>query len=141
LRKPWPRKSNVLLHVARERVFQGLEHNTRVALCAVVCIARHLAQFTQRLTAAGSWYGERGAKWIIGNYGNTLYNHYYGPISPEWDCMNITQQMGLTAARSVHPGGVMTLFCDGSVQFMDDDVDLEVWRGLATRAQGEVSSQ
>jgi hypothetical protein len=89
----------------------------------------------------GSWYGERGAKWIIGNYGNTLYNHYYAPNSSEWDCMNITQQMGLTTARSFHPGGVTTLFCEGRVQFMTDDVDLEVWRSLATRAQGEVSSR
>jgi len=91
--------------------------------------------------AVGSWYGERGAKWIIGNYGNTLYNHYYAPNSPEWDCMNITQQMGLTAARSFHPGGVTALSCDGSVQFIVDEVNLEVWRSLATRAQGDVSSQ
>ena len=140
MRKPWPRKLNVLLHDARERIFHGLEHR-KGTLCAVVRIARHLAQFTYRLAAAGNSYGERGAKWIIGNYGNTLYNHYYAPNSSEWDCMNITQQMGLTAARSLHPGGVTTLFCDGSVQFIDDDDDLEVWRGLATRAQGEVGSQ
>jgi prepilin-type N-terminal cleavage/methylation domain-containing protein/prepilin-type processing-associated H-X9-DG protein len=86
----------------------------------------------------GSWYGERGAKWIIGNYGNSLYNHFYRPNSSEWDCMNITQQMGLTAARSFHPGGVVTLFCDGSVHFIGDHVTLEVWRALASRANGEV---
>ncbi len=90
--------------------------------------------------SSGSWYGERSAKWIIGNYGNTLYNHYYAPNSSEWDCMNITQQMGLMAARSYHPGGVTTLFCDGSVHFVGDEVDLDVWRGLASRDQGEVSS-
>ena len=26
-------------------------------------------------SAAGTWNQERGAKWIVGNYGNTLYNH------------------------------------------------------------------
>jgi prepilin-type processing-associated H-X9-DG protein len=84
---------------------------------------------------SGNWYAERGAKWIIGNYGNTLYNHFYSPNSKDWDCMNISQQMGLTAARSYHPGGVTTLFCDGSVHFISDSVDLEIWRGLATRAR------
>src|SRR5690606_4180837 len=29
--------------------------------------------------ASGIWFGERGGKWILGNYGNTLYNHYYPP--------------------------------------------------------------
>lgn len=86
----------------------------------------------------GSWYGERSAKWIIGNYGNTLYNHYYAPNSSEWDCMNITQQMGLFSARSSHPGGVAALLCDGSVQFIGDDVDVHVWRSMATRAEAEI---
>lgn len=85
----------------------------------------------------GSWYGERGGKWIIGNYGNTLYNHYYTPNAPQWDCMNITQQMGLLTARSYHPGGVMALLCDGSVQFIDDGIELRLWRALATRAQND----
>jgi len=83
--------------------------------------------------ANGSWYSVRGEKWIIGNYGNTLYNHYFTPNSADPDCMNVTQQMGLTTARSNHPGGVMTLHCDGSVRFCDDSIDVSVWRELATR--------
>lgn len=86
----------------------------------------------------GSWFTQRGEKWIIGNYGNTIYNHYYPPNAPEWDCMNITQQMGLFTARSFHPGGVLVLLCDGSVQFVDQGLDIRVWRGLATIAGGEV---
>jgi prepilin-type N-terminal cleavage/methylation domain-containing protein len=86
---------------------------------------------------SGNWYTERGAKWILGNYGNTLYNHHYPPNAAEWDCMNMTQQKGLLAARSYHPGGVMLLRCDGSVDFATDDVDLAVWRGLSTRAGRE----
>ena len=84
-------------------------------------------------TNAGTWYGERGAKWIIGNYGNTLYNHYYRPNAPEWDCMNITQRFGLMSARSYHPGGVSILRCDGSVELIGDDIELDVWQALATR--------
>jgi prepilin-type N-terminal cleavage/methylation domain-containing protein len=85
-------------------------------------------------TANGSWYGERGAKWIMGNYGNTLYNHFHGPNPGESDCMNITQQFGRLAARSYHPGGVGIVRCDGGAELASDQIDLQVWRALATRA-------
>ena len=85
-------------------------------------------------TNVGTWYGERGAKWIIGNYGNTLYNHYYQPNAAEWDCMNITQRVGLMSARSYHPGGVSILRCDGSVELLSAGIDVKVWRTLATRS-------
>ena len=44
------------------------------------------------------------------------------------------------AARSRHPGGVMTGFADGSVHFVTDEVDLSVWQGMASIAGGEVLS-
>jgi prepilin-type N-terminal cleavage/methylation domain-containing protein/prepilin-type processing-associated H-X9-DG protein len=40
------------------------------------------------------------------------------------------------AARSRHPGGVNAVLCDGSVQFVVDNVDLTVWRAAST-TQGE----
>ncbi len=86
----------------------------------------------------GTWYEARGAKWIIGNYGNTLYNHYLTPNSEDWDCMNLAQQKGYLAARSYHPGGVNVLYCDGSVRFVEDDINWSPWRALATRAGEEI---
>jgi len=88
--------------------------------------------------SSGNCYRERGAKWILGNYGNTLYDHYYSPNASTWDCMNLQQQKALTAARSLHPGGVMTLLCDGSVRFTSNSIDQSLWRALATRQSGEV---
>lgn len=87
---------------------------------------------------SGNCYRERGAKWILGNYGNTLYNHYYSPNDTTWDCMNLQQQKALTSARSLHPGGVTVLLCDGSVRFASDSIDLAVWQAIATRQSGEV---
>jgi prepilin-type processing-associated H-X9-DG protein len=46
---------------------------------------------------------------------------------------------GITA-RSYHSGGVNVLFVDGSTRFINDSIDLSAWRGLATRAGGEVAN-
>jgi prepilin-type N-terminal cleavage/methylation domain-containing protein/prepilin-type processing-associated H-X9-DG protein len=90
---------------------------------------------------AGTWNPERGAKWILGNYGNTLYNHALPPNPPGiWDCMDVRQQKGRLAARSGHPGGVSVLFCDGGVRFVPSGTSAVVWRALATRAGGEVAA-
>lgn len=88
---------------------------------------------------AGTWNPERGAKWILGNYGNTLYNHALPPNAGVWDCMDVWQQKGRLAARSGHPGGVSVLFCDGGVRFVADGTAGVVWQALATRAGGEIA--
>ena len=41
-------------------------------------------------------------------------------------------------ARSYHPRGVQSLLMDGSVQFIADGIELDVWRALSTRNKGEV---
>jgi hypothetical protein len=87
---------------------------------------------------SGNCYRERGAKWVLGNYGNTLYNHYYTPNAATWDCMNLQQQKALSAARSMHPGGVMVLLCDSSVRFASDSIYQSLWRAVATRRTDEV---
>ncbi len=87
----------------------------------------------------GTWNPRRSEQWINGHYGNTLYNHYYTPNQAnKWDCGNASHNKGLTAARSAHTGGVNVLLCDGSVRFFQDGIALATWRGLGTRAGGEV---
>jgi len=44
------------------------------------------------------------------------------------------------AARSRHAGGVQTANCDGSVRFISNNVDLNVWRALSTTDGGETVS-
>ncbi|MGO9915416.1 MAG: DUF1559 domain-containing protein [Isosphaeraceae bacterium] len=43
-------------------------------------------------------------------------------------------------ARSYHPGGVNSLFCDGSVRFIKNSINWMTWRALGTIASGEVVS-
>jgi prepilin-type N-terminal cleavage/methylation domain-containing protein/prepilin-type processing-associated H-X9-DG protein len=89
-------------------------------------------------SGAGVWSARRGAKWIDGHYGNTLYNHYYPPNSTNWDCGNGSHNKGLSTARSYHENGVHTLFADGSVRQLGDSISLYNWRALSTRAGEEV---
>jgi prepilin-type processing-associated H-X9-DG protein len=75
---------------------------------------------------------------INGHYGDTLYNHYFPPNAVEWDCGNAYHNKALTSARSMHSSGVQVMFCDGHLAFIDDGVDLSVWRAFATRSGDEV---
>jgi prepilin-type N-terminal cleavage/methylation domain-containing protein len=90
--------------------------------------------------AAGAWVGQRGAKWLDGHYGNSLYNHYYAPNQATWDCGNGSHNKGLWSARSTHPGGVGLLLCDSSVRLVSSQIAIEVWRALSTRGGGETTA-
>ena len=87
--------------------------------------------------SAKGWLLNKGAGWWDGNYLNTLYNHRETPNSRRPDCI-VYHKPGWKAARSHHPGGVNTLFCDGHVAFAKDSVDVRVWRAVATRSGGEI---
>ena len=88
--------------------------------------------------AGGTWSNMRGAKWINGHYADANYNHHLLPNDPRWDCSNASHNPGQAAARSYHTGGVNVLLGDGSVRFVRNAIDPFTWRGLATRAGGEV---
>ncbi len=88
--------------------------------------------------APGYWKGIRGAKWMNGHYGDTIYNHGLPPNSKKFDCGNLSHNAGLTAARSRHTGGVMVLMCDGSARFVSDNIELTIWQSIGTRTGGEL---
>jgi len=90
-------------------------------------------------SAAGSIFTERGGKWILGNYGNTLYNHALPPNATIWDCMDMRQQKARMTARSNHASGVHLLFCDGSVRFVANGIAFAAWQAMGTREGGEVA--
>ena len=89
--------------------------------------------------APSGWLLNKGAGWWDGNYLNTLYNHHEPPNSARYDCITY-HNPGWKAARSLHPGGVNVLLCDGHVGFVKDSVNPSAWRALSTRSGGEVVS-
>jgi prepilin-type N-terminal cleavage/methylation domain-containing protein/prepilin-type processing-associated H-X9-DG protein len=93
-------------------------------------------------SAPSGWRLDKGNGWWDGDYRSTLYNHYLLPNSPLHDCLGakIRHNPAWRAARSLHPGGVNVLFCDGHLQFIKDTIRPAVWRALATKDGGEIIS-
>lgn len=92
----------------------------------------------EAMTVATSrgWAGQRGAGWIHGREYYIAYNHYHTPNSDIPDMG--TCGYGVFGARSNHTGGVHVQRCDGSVQFVSENIDLATWRAFGTRNGGEV---
>lgn len=83
----------------------------------------------------GSYLGQC---WLYGGWYHTFYNHLLEPNSTTPDCAydgELTSGGGQAAltARSEHPGGVNLALGDGHVRFVASQIDLQVWRSLATR--------
>jgi prepilin-type processing-associated H-X9-DG protein len=77
-----------------------------------------------------------GSTWVTGQPCNTRYIHVMPPNT--WSCRSGLQIAHV--ANSHHPGGVNVMFCDGSVRFIKDTVNIQTWWALGSRAGGEVIS-
>ena len=51
---------------------------------------------------------------------------------------NTPNHQGADGFASLHPGGCQFLLSDGSVRFIKETLDPQVFRALATRAGGEI---
>jgi len=84
-----------------------------------------------------SWSGDRGAGWIRGLESWTAVNGYLTPNSRIPDYFG--HGRGWTGPRSLHAGGAQLLYGDGRVQFVSENVNLTLFRGLFTRDGGEIN--
>jgi len=85
-------------------------------------------------------YVQGGATWFWTGRERTLYNHAQAPNGPVPDCLlpQIVTAIGMTTARSYHPGGVNLLMGDGSTRFVSESLATAVWRGFGSRNGGEL---
>jgi prepilin-type processing-associated H-X9-DG protein len=58
-------------------------------------------------------------------------------VDPTLPPQKLYSAYGWRAARSAHPSGVNVLYADGSSRFLQDDLELALWRKLSTRDSGE----
>lgn len=106
-------------------------------------------------SSAGNGNDPRGFAWCSGEYRCASYNHYYPPNAATLDCITsvtvdptppparpiLYSAYGWRAARSFHPSGVNVLLADGSSRFVQETIDLSVWKALSTRSGGEELDQ
>jgi prepilin-type N-terminal cleavage/methylation domain-containing protein len=84
--------------------------------------------------SGGPWR-YRGYPWSEGSPFRGWYNHLLPPNSPCWrpgDWWAI-----VSPASSYHVGGVSVGMCDGSVRFVAESIDADVWTAAGTRRGGE----
>ena len=83
-----------------------------------------------------------GFSWVMGENCCTQYNHVAVPNSNS--CAGtgysgtMTNMAMQVSANSHHTGGVHTMMGDGAVNFVSNNIDLNLWRALGTRASSEV---
>lgn len=92
--------------------------------------------------------------WILNAMGSSIFSARTGPNSTDPDIIplcrpgmnrddplycrrNRANGRVWAAARSAHAGGVNTANCDASAKFVSDDIDINVWRAMSTRAGRE----
>jgi prepilin-type N-terminal cleavage/methylation domain-containing protein/prepilin-type processing-associated H-X9-DG protein len=68
-----------------------------------------------------------------------------GTLAPDGDMSSEDEDDGgptysSVTSRSYHPGGVNSLFCDGSVRFTKNSINWQTWRSLGTVSGGEIVS-
>ncbi len=80
--------------------------------------------------------GYKGQFWIMGGLSGTQYNHLLTPNLPS--CLN--RGFEAFTSGSYHNSGVNSLLLDGSVRFVRESINQEVWSALGTRARGELVS-
>ena len=87
-----------------------------------------LGPYDPRLNVPMFWNGEC--------FYHSTYFHVFPPNYRLSDCMHSFAD-ALTSARSFHSSGVQVAFADGRVVFVSDQVALQVWWAMSTRAGSE----
>ena len=85
----------------------------------------------------GTTANTRGYSWAYGDPDAWTYTALRTPNSRSADCDRFAVY-GNMAAKSGHPAGVLVTLADGSVRFVTDNINLETWRNLSQRNDGNV---
>ena len=82
------------------------------------------------------WYGYRGYAWILGKAYSSTFSTYVPPNPDHPDVAKLAY--GWFSVRSHHAGGVNVALADGSVRFITESVDLDLWHNAGSIADLEL---
>lgn len=112
------------MQISTDRTYAAVEESTFIQDCR---------QAPLRRSSSGS-----GVPWINGSFGATRYNHVLTPNIRS--CLNRTNvPNGGHTPASEHPGGVNLLIADGSVRFVADSINTDVWQSMGSINGGETA--
>jgi prepilin-type processing-associated H-X9-DG protein len=82
---------------------------------------------------------ESGNCWLYGSRHGSSMRSTENPLNtPPGEGVILSESRRVNGAfASRHPGGAMFGFGDGHVSFLSENIDLETYRALSTRAGGE----
>ncbi|MBA4031440.1 MAG: prepilin-type cleavage/methylation domain-containing protein [Planctomyces sp.] len=86
---------------------------------------------------AGTVRARRGYSWLWGTTATWAFTTTRTPNFNSEDCERFDVYIN-AIARSKHTGGVHVLLNDGAVRFVSDNINLDTWRNLGQRADGNV---
>lgn len=78
------------------------------------------------------WTQNAGMEWLNDSNSGVAYCHIMPPNTRS--CAYPSNLRFAVTASSYHDGGVNVVMCDGSVHFVSNGVNLNVWRAIGTRA-------
>jgi prepilin-type processing-associated H-X9-DG protein len=109
----------------------------------------HVTQY-QKFNSWGG-LGDSDGTWDIGSWPDNTYackTVAFSPFSPAfWPAANtfdpahsafIISTISRAALKSGHPGGIHVALADGSVRLLAEEIDLETFKDLADRADGNI---
>ena len=110
-----------------------------------MAVAEYLTGIDANDFRGGYWTNRAGSQFLYVTQGPNsaspdnllIWNNYFCPSDNRYNlpnlnlpCTGSNTDTNFASPRSRHPGGVQTVFCDGSVHFIADSVDLTTWQRL-----------